>query len=190
MPQATNSIAFPPNRKEWAVRLTLIVAILGLIAGCASRPKSPISDSVAPVLSDALSLKGTPYVWGGESPDEGFDCSGFVQYVYGRHGIALPRTARQMAESLTPLSDDNPRPGDLVFFNTTGQPYSHVGIYLGRNSFVHASSAKGGVIVSSLDQPYWTEHFLGHRRPSRMTPSYKAADSSLADYSGRGRWFR
>ncbi len=162
-----------------AYRLFALVSILIFMAGCASTPKPRPAQRahIAPVVNYALSLQGATYVWGGESPAEGgFDCSGFVQYVYGRYGIRLPRTARQMAEALPPLDNRDKRPGDLVFFNTTGEPYSHVGIYIGHNDFVHSSSAKGGVIVSSLDKPYWWEHFLGVRRPSRLDRWLGSAD--------------
>lgn len=155
-----------------ARRLWLLAAVLAVLAGCAGTPKTPPGAARYvrnPVVDYALSFKGTPYVWGGESPAEGFDCSGFVQYVYRHHGVYLPRTAYQMARSLPAEDSRRRRPGDLVFFNTTGKPYSHVGIYIGRNAFVHASSAKGGVIVSSLERPYWWGHFLGIRRPTAQT---------------------
>ena len=149
-------------------RCLLLAALLALMAGCASTPKPrparPLAGS--PLVDYALSLRGTPYVWGGESMSEGgFDCSGFVQHVYSRYGVRLPRTARDMAQALPPLDGRYRRPGDLVFFNTTGAPYSHVGIYIGNNAFVHSSSSTGGVTVSSLGKPYWWEHFLGIRRP-------------------------
>jgi cell wall-associated NlpC family hydrolase len=154
-----------------ASRCLALLVVLTLFAGCAGKPRKPAMARRAPaspVVSYALSLQGTPYVWGGESPEEGFDCSGFVQHVFQRHGIRLPRTARQMAGALPSLDSRSRQPGDLVFFNTTGEPYSHVGIYIGNNAFVHSSSARGGVIVSSLDKPYWWDHFLGVRRPSLM----------------------
>jgi cell wall-associated NlpC family hydrolase len=150
-----------------AGRLFALAAVLILLAGCASTPKPGKNPRAYgnPVVSYALSLQGRPYRWGKESPAEGFDCSGFVKHVFGRHGIRLPRTARQMATVLPSVDSRSRRPGDLVFFNTTGEPYSHVGIYIGNNAFVHSSSARGGVIVSSLDREYWWEHFLGVRRP-------------------------
>jgi cell wall-associated NlpC family hydrolase len=156
-----------------ARRLLLLALAVVLFAGCAGKPrhkpKPPPAQrtQVNPVVQYALSFQGTPYVWGAESPEEGFDCSGFVQFVYGRYGIPLPRTAYQMAMALPAVDSHARRPGDLVFFNTTGKPYSHVGIYIGNNAFVHSSSAKKGVIVSSLDKRYWVEHFLGIRRPNR-----------------------
>jgi cell wall-associated NlpC family hydrolase len=160
----------PSSAPASTFRLLALVAALALFAGCASKPKKPaVAHRPAgnPVVSYALSFRGTPYVWGGATPEEGFDCSGFVQYVFERHGVHLPRTARQMADALPSLDHVSRRPGDLVFFNTTGKPYSHVGIYIGNDSFVHASSAKGGVIVSNLFTPYWVDHFLGMRRPGR-----------------------
>lgn len=155
------------------IRLLCLACALVLLAGCASTPKPkparPVHGANPPVVNYALSLQGTPYVWGGESMAEGgFDCSGFVQHVYRQYGILLPRTAHEMAETLPPLDERSKQPGDLVFFNTTGTPYSHVGIYIGHNDFVHSSSAKGGVIISSLDKSYWVDHFLGIRRPGAL----------------------
>jgi cell wall-associated NlpC family hydrolase len=151
-------------------RFVAFVVALALLAGCAGTPKRKLRGraQISPVVRYALSLQGAPYRWGKASPGEGFDCSGFVKHVYGRHGIRLPRTAYQMATALPPVDSRYRRPGDLVFFNTTGESYSHVGIYIGDNAFVHSSSARGEVIVSSLDKPYWWEHFLGVRRPSLL----------------------
>jgi hypothetical protein len=158
-------------------RWLMLGIALCLLDGCASQPKPKPSPRTTPinlaVVRDALSMKGIPYRWGEETPENGFDCSGLVQYVYGRYGVALPRTAYQMAMALPELDAVYRQPGDLVFFNTTGKPYSHVGIYIGNDHFVHASSAKGKVVVSPLQTPYWTEHFLGLRRPgagSRSEP--------------------
>ncbi len=158
------------------VKSLLLVLFLALVlAGCSSTPKiaPPIANS--PPLSQgagrkalvnyALTLRGSPYRWGKESPQEGFDCSGFVQHVYSRYGLHLPRTARQMASHLAAIDHHTRQPGDLVFFNTTGEPYSHVGIYIGDNAFVHSSSAKGEVIISAITGNYWLERLLGFRRP-------------------------
>ncbi|MGI9213194.1 MAG: C40 family peptidase [Methylococcaceae bacterium] len=117
------------------------------------------------VVNYAMTLRGTPYRWGKESPNEGFDCSGFVQHVFSRYGLRLPRTARQMANHLLQIDQGIRQPGDLVFFNTTGEPYSHVGIYIGNDAFVHSSSVRGQVIVSALNGQYWLERLLGFRRP-------------------------
>jgi cell wall-associated NlpC family hydrolase len=157
--------ASPDSPSLAPAHCAVLAMALVLLAGCASRPKPPRQVHASPVVSYALSLQGAPYRWGKESPGEGFDCSGFVRHVFGRYGIRLPRTAHQQASALPAVDSRGRRPGDLVFFNTTGAPYSHVGLYIGHNAFVHASSVKGRVIVSSLDRPYWWEHFLGVRRP-------------------------
>lgn len=153
----------------WRMIKGLFLASMVLLTGCASEPSPPLQSSRAPinlaVVRDALSMRGIPYRWGEETPRRGFDCSGLVQYVYGKYGVRLPRTAYQMAMALPELDERQRRPGDLLFFNTTGKPYSHVGIYIGNDQMVHASSAKGKVVVGSLATPYWNQHYLGMRRP-------------------------
>ncbi|MDF9392410.1 MULTISPECIES: C40 family peptidase [Methylococcus] len=146
----------------------VLLPLLALLSGCAStpevKPRVPVAAN-GHVISYALSLQGVPYVWGGASPAQGFDCSGFVQHVYRRHGIDLPRTASEMASKLPEVPKHCRLPGDLLFFRTDGRSYSHVGIYLGNDSFVHASSSHASVKVSSLNRPYWLSRFLGVRRP-------------------------
>lgn len=144
--------------------------IIALIGGCSIAPKmtpartQSVQTKLPPVIHYALSLIGAPYRFGSASRSEGFDCSGFVQHVYQRHGIQLPRTAYEMACSL-PNADDL-RSGDLVFFNTNGGAFSHVGLFISGDQFVHASSNRTGkVLVSSLKNPYWRKHFTGARRP-------------------------
>jgi len=150
--------------------------VLAFLAGCSSASKGPPVSSGGdstppPVVREALHLLEMPYRFGEETPERGFDCSGLVHFVYGRYGVHLPRTAEDMAFFLAPLEESLRRPGDLVFFNTTGKPYSHVGIYLGENRFVHASSAQGKVIVSDFMMPYWSDHYEGARRPSLEFPA-------------------
>ncbi|MFM8332200.1 MAG: C40 family peptidase, partial [Candidatus Methylumidiphilus sp.] len=137
-----------------------------LLSGCATTPKPASPPRAAGLLEYALSLQGTPYAWGKSSPEEGFDCSGFVWHVY-RHeyGVTLPRTAEQMALGLPEVDPEDRQPGDLLLFNTGGKFYSHVALYLGSDAFVHASSAKTEVIVSNLGKPYWRERLVGVRRP-------------------------
>lgn len=151
-----------------ASRVFVALALM-LLAGCASEPIAPPRPAHPQinlaVVRDALSMRGIPYRWGEETPERGFDCSGLVQYVYGKYGIRLPRTAHQMAMTLPLPENPQHQPGDLLFFNTTGKPYSHVGIYIGNHRMVHASSAKGKVVIGSLDTPYWSQHYLGMRRP-------------------------
>jgi cell wall-associated NlpC family hydrolase len=110
----------------------------------------------------ALRYLGVPYVWGGESAS-GVDCSGFVQAVFRRNGIELPRTADAQFETGHRVSESGLQPGDLVFFQTYSEGASHVGIYLGSGQFVHASSSSG-VRVDSLSESYYSSRFIGARR--------------------------
>lgn len=114
----------------------------------------------------ALSLNGSPYKYGGRSVDTGFDCSGFVRYVFGQvAGLTLPHTARTISQSGAQVARSELQPGDLIFFNTLRRAFSHVGIYVGENRFIHASSSKNGyVVVSNLNEKYWTKRFDGARR--------------------------
>ncbi|WP_082559568.1 MULTISPECIES: C40 family peptidase [unclassified Lysobacter] len=117
------------------------------------------------MLQRALALLGTPYRWGGSSPDKGFDCSGLVGYVFRNAlGIELPRVSREMAKTGELISDRNDlSEGDLVFFGRKGR-VDHVGIYLGEGRFVHAPRTGKDVTVSSLDTGYWSGKFMEARR--------------------------
>lgn len=111
----------------------------------------------------ALSLRGAPYRDGGITPD-GFDCSGFVRYVYQQHGVAMPRQVRDQFKVGKRINRDQLEPGDLVFFSTVAPGASHVGIVIGGDQFVHAPSEKGVVRVESLSQQYWGSRFVGAKR--------------------------
>ena len=115
------------------------------------------------VTGTALSLRGVPYVWGGDSPD-GFDCSGFTQYVYARHGIRLPRQAADQYQVGGRVDRDDVQAGDLVFFTTIASGASHVGLALGDDRFVHAPSERGVVRVERLSGSYWSRRWVGARR--------------------------
>lgn len=147
----------------------IVMALLAaLLSGCASTPEiQPQYESYSPLINYALSLQGTPYRPGKETPEEGFDCSGFVKHVYSKHGVWLPRTTSEMASALPPVPANYLRSGDLVFFNTSGHTYSHVGIFIENDKFIHAPSSRTGrVLVSSLSNDYWRKHYVGARRPS------------------------
>ncbi len=148
------------------LRLDLVL-VLAVLSGCTSTPEvRPPVQTQQPLLNYALSLQGTPYRYGKETPEEGFDCSGFVRHVYGKQGVWLPRTVREMASSLPIIPDDDLRSGDLVFFNTSGRIYSHVGIFINDDKFIHAPSKRTGrVLVSSMNNGYWRKRFTGVRRP-------------------------
>lgn len=150
-------------------RLVLPLVVV-LFSGCSSvtkiTPLPSAQPALSPVITYALSLQGAPYRYGKESPSEGFDCSGFIQHVYQRHGVFLPRTAREMARSLPRIEKNDLHSGDLLFFNTNGGTYSHVGLLVKDDKFVHAPSHRTGKVqVSSLKNRYWRRHFTGARRP-------------------------
>ena len=132
-------------------------------------PPATITGNAADVVQTALESIGTPYVWGGTA-DNGFDCSGLIQYAYGRHGIRLPRMSRDQASAgaeVTPVIDAL-RPGDILLFSARpGAGVTHVGMYVGELKFIHSSSR--GVKLSRLDPQdaegaYWLDRWVGARR--------------------------
>ena len=119
----------------------------------------------------ALGLIGVDYKYGGTSPQTGLDCSGLVQYVFQQvTGVTLPRTARELSRIGDRIGLDELRPGDLVFFNTRRFDFSHVGIYLGDNRFIHAPSRGREVEVVAIDASFWQKRFNGARRLASIMP--------------------
>ena len=112
------------------------------------------------VVATAMQFLGVPYVWGGETPSGGFDCSGFVLYVYKQHGVSLPHHAATQYNYGTPVSRSDLQPGDIVFFNGLG----HNGIYIGDDKFVHAPHTGDVVKISSLNDSWYTATWVGARR--------------------------
>lgn len=139
-----------------------LLSLLALLLALPARAGTPPED--IPIY--AVSLVGSPYRLGGISPETGLDCSGFVGHVFRQTtGILLPRDSRAISEAAQPLAQAELHPGDLVFFNTLNRAFSHVGIYLGDDRFVHAASSRSGaVMVSNLSDRYWRERFDGARR--------------------------
>ena len=115
------------------------------------------------ITSTALALRGAPYRDGGSDPT-GFDCSGFVRYVFSQHGVNVPRTVSEQYRAGHQISNDLVEPGDLVFFSTVAPGASHVGIAIGGDEFVHAPSGPGSVRVERMSAAYWSTRFVGARR--------------------------
>ncbi|MGM0592919.1 MAG: C40 family peptidase [Pseudomonadota bacterium] len=151
-------------------RITLASIIALLIGGCSSpQPKpsaitpkpdnAPTQQSVHPAVSVARRQLGTPYRFGGASPERGFDCSGLVHYSFKHAGINAPRTTATLYNSAFPVTGDALRQGDLLFFRIEGK-VSHVGIYIGDDTFLHAPSSGKAVSYASLDNPYWQQRLI------------------------------
>lgn len=153
-----------------------------LLAGCGSsarrRPSAHAGETIDPeeldlaaagpgseVVMQALANVGKPYRWGGSDPKVGFDCSGLVAHVYADAvGMRLPRTSREMSRRGRRVARGQLAAGDLVFFNTSRRAYSHVGIYIGRDRFVHAPSSGSLVRVERMNNRYWAQRYNGARR--------------------------
>ena len=161
--------------------LFLIGFLLLNLAGCASQsarlaltepepaaataPVVQATDRASGVALQALAHLGTPYRTGGLSPQTGFDCSGLVAYVYREGaGLALPRNTFDLSHLGEPVERAALKPGDLVFYNTQRREYSHVGIYLGEDRFIHAPASGGEVRVENLRADYWVRRYNGARR--------------------------
>ena len=155
--------AVSPDVAEWTSHLVISAPRHERrgFAGFAGRILARTSKLAQSLTRSALRFLGTPYLFGGDSPS-GFDCSAYVQHVFAMVGISLPRTADAQYDAGHPVVG-GPRPGDLVFFQTYAEGPSHVGIYLGKGNFVHASSSRG-VMVSNLSESYWASRYLGAKR--------------------------
>ena len=130
-----------------------------------AKPEAHWSDAAQEILINALSLTGVKYKYGGKSPETGFDCSGFVRYVFQQAAnLTLPHGARAISQLGQSIPVDQLQPGDLVFFNTLKSAFSHVGIYLGDGKFIHAPSSGGGIHVVDMNDSYWAKRFNGARR--------------------------
>lgn len=156
------------------VRYGCILGLSLLLAACGTAPPattpgtaigSRLSDEQASSIAiHALGLVGTPYRWGGNTPDSGFDCSGLIGYVYQNGtGTAPPRTVAQLDGFGAQVQPDELRTGDLVLFGRS-RP-THAGIYVGQGRFVHAPSSGGTVRLDRLDGPYWSRQVAHFRRP-------------------------
>ena len=133
-------------------------------ASSPDRPAAPRHIDGYALVGTALSFRGVPYRNGGSDP-QGFDCSGFTQYVFAQYGVALPREVREQFEKGRALTPGEVAPGDLIFFSTVAPGPTHVGIAIGGDAFVHAPSSAGVVRVERLGSSYWAPRYVGARRP-------------------------
>ncbi len=160
-----------------------VVLLSGMVSACASsgaaprpfpRPGAgvaPVRPAIPPaadadvqaVVSTALDMRGVPYRNGGADPS-GFDCSGLVWYAFEQHGIEVPRTVAEQYRAGRPVKTGRLEPGDLVFFETSGDKASHVGLFVGDGEFVHAPSTRGRVRIERLASSYWSRRYVGARR--------------------------
>ncbi|GIP38138.1 hypothetical protein J31TS4_14180 [Paenibacillus sp. J31TS4] len=157
-----------PN--QWTKRLSSIglgAALLftgaawGTAAPAQAAAQSAGTAQADQVIATARSFMGVPYQFGAKAGDTShFDCSSFVQYVYGKHGVSLPRTVKPQAALGTPVAKSDLKPGDLVFFYS---PMHHVGIYIGGGKFIH-TYGEPGVTISDLESGWWAEHYNTARR--------------------------
>lgn len=153
----------------------------GLLVERGLAPSAPVAalsqrvrDAAAEVILSAMHFLGVPYRLGGVSGDTGFDCSGFTRHVFeSAAGLLLPRSAEEQATraGLQPVPRDELQPGDLVFFNTLRRTFSHVGIYVGANRFIHAPRAGSRVRVEDMSDVYWSRRFTGARRADFVNAS-------------------
>lgn len=187
----TSKALFSPDAPTRRWLLGGALAAVWALGGCASKPAPragrtarasapPVPATQAPLdlppagreasVAQAMLLVNTPYRYGGNTPEGGFDCSGLVHYVFGQLAQGtpaarrLPRSTAQWAAATVPVEEGRLQRGDLVFFNTTGRPFSHMGIYVGAGQFVHAPSSGGTVRKDSVDSRYFGPRYQGARR--------------------------
>ena len=185
---------YPRRRDEMPVKTektALFAVLLLLLCACSSTPSrnqsgtnpeftaladdgsalpSSLKAAANDVLFQAIGLVGTPYRYGGNSPETGFDCSGLITFVFLQSaGLKLPRTTRELIDIDAPtVANDRLYPGDLVYFNTRGGRVSHIGIYVGERRFVHAPSTGGTVRMDDIDSEYWRKHYVDAKRVLRV----------------------
>ena len=129
--------------------------------------RNSVRDTASDLVMTAMNFLGVPYVRGGNSEDTGFDCSGFTRHIFENSiGLALPRRADEQARSagLLAINRAELKPGDLVFFNTMKRTFSHVGIYVGDDKFIHAPRTGSEVRIEDMRESYWARRFTGARR--------------------------
>ena len=143
----------------------LSLQISNQLGGPLQSARNAFGGKASELVMQAMGLLGVPYKRGGTSEEKGFDCSGFVRYMYEKSvGLVLPRRAEEQAKVTEEISRSELKPGDLVFFNTLKRTFSHVGIYVGDGKFIHAPRPGKAVRVDDMREAYWQQRFNGARR--------------------------
>lgn len=154
--------------KQSLHRFMFFLSFAILAWGCSTTPLVAEGDDYEDVrmqvVTTALTQLGKPYVWGGDNPQKGFDCSGLVHYSYIQAGVDVPRTSLEQYKASRPIRMSQLRPGDLIFFRLKSRQISHVAIYIGDNRFVHAPKTGKDVSFADLDNPYWQKYMAGAGR--------------------------
>ena len=169
--------AAPLIAAEQSETPTLVSTVSATVQSAADQ----VFQSAQYVTDYALDLIGVRYKYGSATPSSGLDCSGLVKYVFEQvTGVTLPRSARDQAKVGEKVDLDALQPGDLVFFNTRRHAFSHVGIYLGDNSFIHSPNRRGSVMVTNIDGQYWRKRFNGARRLLGVMPGGVSIEAARA----------
>lgn len=149
--------------------------VIGKISDQVSAAGKVVSDKASELVVNAMGFLGVPYKRGGNSFEQGLDCSGFVRLMYEQTvGLVLPRRSAEQAAATQPIDKSELQPGDLVFFNTLRSAFSHVGIYVGDNKFIHSPRSGGVIRVEDMRVNYWQQRFDGARRVEPPIVNVKA----------------
>ncbi len=165
---ATTAAAAPATSNDAVSRFLSERGLLNAVeSGGSSRLLASVRDTASDLVLSAMNFLGVRYTRGGNSVENGFDCSGFTRHIFEMSvGLVLPRRADEQAKdsSLLSIRKDELKPGDLVFFNTMKRTFSHVGIYVGEGKFIHAPRTGSAVRVEDMRDSYWSKRFTGARR--------------------------
>lgn len=162
---ASVQTTLPASASPAAVTVTIPPQTTSNERSAATNSTSSWSNSAQEIILHALSQTGVKYKYGGINPESGFDCSGFVRYVFQQAAnLTLPHGARAISQVGQNVAQSELQPGDLVFFNTLKSVTSHVGIYVGNNRFIHSPSAGSSISVTDMNDAYWSKRYTGARR--------------------------
>ena len=184
---ATGSLAAPESNDDVVSRFLAEKGLVGMAVTPAANTERDfvrqVRDKASDMVLTAMNFLGVPYRRGGTSTEAGFDCSGFTRHVFEMSlGLVLPRRAAEQASApgLFAIKRDELKPGDLVFFNTLKRTFSHVGIYVGEDKFIHSPRTGGEVRVEDMRLAYWTKRYNGARRAEPATVDVSAAAAPAA----------